>query len=179
MSKINDYQKRCYDIAKLFIEAGDTDQPIEHKLSEAVGWVEKWPEPSDNINIYRIRPIPNELDKYIHNKLDMEFTSHAVFKTDSTKAIGKLTSIQKEKCMITYTLNTTNSYYHCRLRPNHVHFWNRFAKNPIPIDCEFRVCNRSLEWSNWRHHTARSNYVFNGPAEKPIIAFEVRYPDED
>lgn len=174
---MNKYQERCFALANLLTLAGETGRQIQCKSDGE--WVNK-----DITLVYinpcRIEPIPSKVARYIKLKLDMEFTNHPTFLADAPKLVGKLISIMCDNDKLTFTTegNNKTQYSKCRLRPNHVHFWNRFAENPIPDNCEFRICNRTWEWSNWRIFNARTNYVFNGPAEKPIIAFEIRYQNE-
>lgn len=67
----------------------------------------------------------------------------------------------------------------CRLRQNHVHFWNRNGVNPIPKDCEYRwyytSCNKIVcsEWHDSTKSTINNWSCVN--TERGIVSFKIRY----
>jgi len=174
---MNDYQEKCLALAKIYHEAGETGQAIQRCNCVADGFKDVIDAPTQlsNLALYRVKPEERPMEKYIKLNLDMEFTSHTDFNTDDKIAIGKLTGFEKLESGLTFIMDELHSNYKCRLRPNHIHFWNRFAPNPIPTNCQFRTFNRVNEWSDWRDSSDKEKYVFDGLAEKPILAFEVKY----
>ncbi|RLC97830.1 MAG: hypothetical protein DRI46_12330 [Chloroflexi bacterium] len=178
---MNDYQIKCLALAKIYQDAGETGQPIQRRNCMADGFKNVIDSPTQisDLALYRVKPKEHPMEKYIDLKLDMEFTSYDTFARDSIKTIGMLTSIQKEKSGITFTCNKISSSYKCRLRPNHIHFWNRFASNPIPNNCHFRVINGDHELTNWSSSENKDTYIFSGPnARDPILAFEIKYNED-
>ena len=179
---MNTYKEHCLKLSQLFNEASETGQPIQLLSSNGTYLDNPFGVDMDS-DLYRIKPVhkPNkdELEKYIQLKLDMEFTNHADFNTDAFLIIGKLTSIEmgSNSGLPYYVVDGVCSKYRCRLRANHIHWWNRFAINPIPKNAKFRLFNQVREWSPWYSSDQSRHYVFDGHSDHTILAFEVKYGD--
>ena len=110
---------------------------------------------------------PHPLEKYIELDLDMEFASVNSF---HLPVINKLISIDDK------TYNSDIDAEHCRLKPNHVHWWGgKSSINPIPDNCRFRVFYKNSNgfgaWADCRY-SDNVNW-------KDILMFEILYTEEN
>ena len=121
------------------------------------------PSSESNLNEWKLVIPPKEqpMQKYIELNLDMEFTC-----LTNTWHIGKLTKIYDK----VFTSKNNARWTKCRLRPNHVHWWDGKSDiNPIPENCEYRIYIND-GWGVWAEYA----YSLTDPWEN-ILAFEIRY----
>lgn len=120
-----------------------------------------------NLNEWELVIPPKEhpMQKYIYLNLDMEFSDSEGF---TSKCFDNLTHILDKTYNYKSPLN--GNFKHCRLRPNHVHWWGSKSDiNPIPEGCEYRIYIND-GWGAWVEYA----YSLTIPWEN-ILAFEIRY----
>jgi len=168
-----DYKNKCQRLADLYSVAAISGQPFEFRWREQT-WTEQkvaCPDMHEELDNWRVKPLPNPMEKYISLGLDMEFDDTYTFNTDS--AIGKLTSTDNDDSP--YQRDNDNYYVNCRLRPNHIHWWDgKSEDSPVPDNCKFRYYSKSMGWSQWLSNTAANNFRW-----AKILAFEIRYLEND
>lgn len=178
---MNEYQKKCAELSAFYDEASKTGKKIQIKDKK------KWKDadmifPSLNTinlnNTFRLKS--NVMEKYMDLKLDMEFyevegeTLPYYKPTDKPNyVISPLIGIDKDG----FFLSNCNLWNFCRLRSNHIHWWNRAAMNPIPDNCNFRIYSRAGKWSNWTDSSNSEKFAWNSTTETDhgILAFQIAY----
>lgn len=172
---MNDYQKKCKKLADIYLEASVTGQPIQRINCKTDGHknVIDGPTQISDLALYRIKPKEHPMQKYIRFGLDMEFIYDA-----GLIVIGLLKTIDKYNYYNSVARDTPSPK--CRLRPNHVHWWNGESNiNPIPEGCEFRIYFKSCGWDDWIDYKASNDFVWNKGTTNDVLAFEIRYDGEN
>ena len=165
-----EYKNKCQRLSDLYSVAAISGQPFEYQWKVGT-WTEQTvacPDMHEELENWRVKPLPNPMKKYISLGLDMEFTNTSTF---NTPILGKL----KEVLSNGY-ISGGMSIKHCRLRANHIHWWNGKSEvNPIPNNCEYRTFwDEGEGWTNWE--AKRFIYSWN---DNNLLAFEIRYLEND
>ena len=117
-----------------------------------------------------IPPKENPMEKYIELGLDCEFANTH----DDIWFIYKLSKI----CDEGYYAKSHDKYGdRCRLRPNHIHWWDGESDiNPIPDNCDFRVYLNDSGWTEIAHSVNSRNVIWHHKdVVGRVLAFEIKY----
>ena len=159
------YKEKCAKLAALYQEASITGRKFQCLYHNGY-WkdAEFTPNNGNDLSMWRIKPKENTLEKYISLGLDMEFSG------DGNSCIDMLICLPSSSNKF-YRSNKQGSWSNCRLRPDHVHWWNGKSHiNPIPEDCEYNYYLKNGKCYGWYPATQAKNHKWNN-----ILAFEIRY----
>lgn len=167
-----EYKEKCAELAAIYQEASITGKKFINKFSSdisspnLVSKLDNWELEDDD-----------PMKKYISLGLDMEFSDDN-FETLEEIYIGKLTNIGDFYGKPSYRMNSRKNFYHCRLRPNHIHWWNRADANPIPEYYSFKIFSLLGNWSVFKDSNVSKNFAWNGAGNingHSILAFLITY----
>jgi len=173
-----DYKNKCQRLADLYSVAAISGQPFEYQWIVGT-WKEQtiaYPNIYEKLEDWRVKPLPHPMEKYISLGLDMEFSCvDDKFNTNDSIHIGKLTGFEKLDSDDIFVADKIHKFYKCRLRPNHMHWWNgKSEDSPVPDNCKFRYYSKSMGWSQWLSNTTANNFQW-----AKILAFKICYSGDE
>lgn len=173
---MKNYKEKCAELSALYQEASITGRAIVRNAPATIGSISS-PNLSSDLADWEISK-EHELSKYIGLGLDMEFTNYS-FATKVDTSIGKLLKIDCNADGNIFTKNSESIYGQCRLRENHIHWWNRDEDDPIPRKCIFSVFIMDGGWCEWAKSSSSNRFEWGTTPliQQTILAFKVKYND--